>query len=119
MIHRTTIYLAFLLSAVALITAIPCPCELVVNEPPMISATDTSARQLRDEDSLEDPVEPILPANVQSTDKYQDLTNSYPFIRQTESLTPAHRRFKRPSWATIGKRSPIFIKKRPAWVTIG
>jgi hypothetical protein len=120
MIHQTIIYLTFLLFIVSLIMANPCPCELVVNENPMISKPDTAIRQLSAEDSIiEDSVEPVPAANVQSTDKYEDLTNSYPFIRQIKSLSTARKRFKRPSWATIGKRSSISIKKRPAWVTIG
>jgi hypothetical protein len=118
MIHQTIIYLAFLLIFVSLTMANPCPCELVVNETPMISATDSSTRQIHDEDTTEDSAEPPA-ANVQSTDKYRDLTNLYPFIREAKSLETTRRRFKRPSWATIGRRSSILIKKRPAWVTIG
>jgi hypothetical protein len=97
----------------------PCPCELVVNETPNMSTKDRAVRQLPDDDSNEDSVEPAPTANLQSADKYQDLTNSYPFIRQAKSLEATRQRFKRPSWATIGKRSSILIKKRPAWVTIG
>ncbi len=92
----------------------PCPCELVVNETPKIS----TAHPPSDEDSTDDSIE--SPAtDVQGTDKYQDLTNLYPFVRQTNSLSTSRKRFKRPSWATIGKRSSILIKKRPAWAQIG
>ncbi len=96
----------------------PCPCELVVNETPAMSTKDTSAHPSTDDDSTDDSNESIA-ANVQPTDKYQDLTNLYPFIRETKSLSASRKRFKRPSWATIGRRTPILIGKRPAWVTIG
>jgi hypothetical protein len=96
----------------------PCPCELVVNDTPAISTTDSSIRQVSDEESAEDALESAA-ANVQTTDKYQDLTNLYPFIRQTKSLSATRDRFKRPSWANVGKRSSILIKKRPSWVRIG
>ena len=119
MIHQAMIYLTFLTLVVSLIMANPCPCELVVNETPILSTTDSAIHQLPDDDSNDDSVESAPSANVQSADKYQDLTNSYPFIRQAKSLAATRKRFKRPSWATIGKRSSILIKKRPAWVTIG
>jgi hypothetical protein len=96
----------------------PCPCELVDNETPTITTTDSSAHVPTDEDSTDDSIESAV-ANVQQTDKYQDLTNLYPFVRQTKSLSTTRKRFKRPSWATIGKRSSILIKKRPSWAHIG
>jgi len=96
----------------------PCPCELVDNETPTISTTDSSAHPPTDEDSTDDSIESAA-ANVQQTDKYQDLTNLYPFVRQTKSSSTTRKRFKRPSWATIGKRSSILIKKRPSWAQIG
>jgi len=47
----------------------------------------------------------------------------YPLIRQVKSpaaLLNARKRFKRPSWATVGKRSAaIVIAKRPSWAQVG
>lgn len=100
----------------------PCPCELVDNETPMRSTTDSVVHPSADDDSTEDYPESRAAApreNVHAADKYQDLTNSYPFVREAISLSTSRKRFKRPSWATIGKRSSILIKKRPSWATIG
>jgi len=86
----------------SLIQAKSCPCELVANETP--TATDTSAkRSVVDDESQDESMD---------NDKFQELTNLYPFVRQIKRL-------KRPSWATIGKRSAILIKKRPSWAQIG
>jgi hypothetical protein len=96
----------------------PCQCELVVDETPSISTTDSLVHPSSDEDSPEEYLE-SSGTNVQATDKYRDLTNFYPLVRQTKSLLASRKRFKRPSWATIGKRSSILIKKRPSWAQIG
>ena len=85
----------------------PCPCELVVNEPTTDSSSSTN--QLIDDDSTEDYLEQ---AGINNP------SNFYPLLRQTKSLSTYRRRFKRPSWATVGKRS-ITIKKRPSWAQVG
>lgn len=96
----------------------PCPCELVLNDSPIISTTDASIRSLTDEESQEDSAERVN-ADPLSKDKYQDLTNLYPFIREAKSLTASRKRFKRPSWASIGRRSAVILRKRPSWAQIG
>lgn len=96
----------------------PCPCQLVVNDTPTGSTTDSSIPSLRDDDSADESIEPIS-TNNQATDKYEDLTSLYPLVRQSKSVSTIRRRYKRPSWATIGRRPSILVKKRPAWVTIG
>lgn len=111
------IYLTFLSIVFSLAVASPCPCELVVDETPTIPKTYRSIQPSQAEETTGDF--PEATANDQATDKYEDLTNLYPFIRQTESLATLRRRFKRPSWAKIGKRSSMQINKRPAWATIG
>ncbi|CAF3922998.1 unnamed protein product [Rotaria sp. Silwood2] len=94
-----------------------CPCELVVNENPTIPNTDSSSTsQLIDEDSQDDYLEQLA-NNIPSTNKYEDISRLYPFIGQTKSLSTTHKRFKRPSWATVGKRA-ILIKKRPSWAQV-
>ncbi len=115
MIYQTFIYLSFLFIFFSLTMANPCPCELVVNETPIRSTRDSSGHPLSNEESAEDLIDPP----VATTDKYQELTNLYPFIRETKSLATTRKRFKRPSWATIGKRSSVLIQKRPSWATIG
>lgn len=100
--------------------ASPCPCRFLDDETPIGSTTDSSNPSLRDEDSMDESLESKTNNNNQATDKYEDLTNLYPLIRQSDNVPTIRRRFKRPSWATIGKRPPsVLIKKRPAWVTIG
>jgi len=84
----------------------PCPCELVANEPTADSSSLSTTNQVIDDDSADDYVEQVPP-------------HIYPLIRQAKSLTTYRRRFKRPSWATVGKRSPILIKKRPSWAQVG
>lgn len=99
MIVRILFYLTCLLVLSSLIQAKSCPCELVVNE------SDKST--IQSSSSVDDDVQ------QESKDKFHDLTNLYPFVRQIKRL-------KRPSWATIGKRSSsILIKKRPSWAQIG
>ena len=99
--------------------ASPCPCQLLVDETPIVSTTDSSIPSLRDDDNTDESFESRT-SNNQATDKYEDLTNLYPLIRQSKSVSTLRRRFKRPSWATIGRRPPaVLIKKRPAWATIG
>lgn len=123
MIHQRFIYLSFLFIFFSLTLANPCPCELVDNETPSISTNDPTVHPSTDDDSADDFVESPsntnVDANVQPADKYRDLTNFYPFVRKSTSLSTSRKRFKRPSWATIGKRSSILIKKRPSWATIG
>jgi hypothetical protein len=111
MIHQTFVLLTFLLIFFSLTMANPCPCELVVNEPSLIPTTDSSSgNQLIDDDSTEDYLEQVGTNNPSSL---------YPLIHQTKSLATFRRRFKRPSWATVGKRSSISIKKRPSWAQVG
>ncbi|CAF0821907.1 unnamed protein product [Adineta steineri] len=68
-----------------------------------VLSTDTS----NDDDNTEYSLDQLA-ANVPST-------NFYPF----KSLSNSRKRFKRPSWATVGKRSSISLKKRPSWAQVG
>ncbi|CAF0816582.1 unnamed protein product [Rotaria sp. Silwood1] len=117
MIHHTFIFITFLLILFTLTMANRCPCELVVNENPTIPNADSSStNSLIDDDSQDDYLEQLA-NNIPSTNKYEDIARLYPMIGHTKSLSITHKRFKRPSWATVGKRS-ILIKKRPSWAQI-
>jgi hypothetical protein len=96
-----------------------CPCELDVNETPSIQNTDSSTNQLVDDDTTTEEYLEQLANSVPSTNKYQDIANLYPSFHQSKSLATSRKRFKRPSWATVGKRSAILIKKRPSWAQVG
>jgi hypothetical protein len=99
-------YLTFLSIFFSLTMANPCPCESIDNETPALSPTDTSStNQLSDDDILEEYLNQLA-ANI-------------PLLHQTNSLSTERKRFKRPSWATVGKRSSMLIKKRPSWAHIG
>ncbi|CAF3469152.1 unnamed protein product [Rotaria socialis] len=119
MIRQTYIVLTVILILFSLTTANRCPCELVVNENPTIPNTDLSPiSSFMNDNSTEDYIVQIADS-IPSTNKYQKMANLYPLIRQRKSLSTTRRRFKRPSWATIGKRSFMLIRKRPSWAQIG
>lgn len=119
MIYHTFAFLTFLFVLFSLTMANPCPCELLVNETPTIPPTDTSSsNNFIDDDSAEDYLEQLA-NNSPSTNKYQDVSSLYPLINQLKSLSTSRKRFKRPSWATVGKRASFLVKKRPSWAQVG
>ena len=79
--------------------------------------TDTSSNALLDDDSVEEYLEQLA---APSTDRYQELAEAiYPSLRHQKAVENDRKRFKRPSWATVGKRSEMLIKKRPSWAQVG
>ncbi|CAF3794649.1 unnamed protein product [Rotaria magnacalcarata] len=119
MIRQTYIVLTVILILCSLTTANRCPCELVVNENPTISNTDlASLSSFMDDDSTKDYIVQVADS-IPSTNEDQEMANLYPLIRQRKSLSTTRRRFKRPSWAAVGKRSFTLIRKRPSWAQIG
>ena len=99
----------------------PCPCEAVVHDTPATSVNaDSSAIQYLDDESAEDYFNQLL-AGFVARGQYPDLTDAYAFNHPKSSFSDlaAGRRSKRPSWATVGKRSEILINKRPSWAQVG
>ncbi|CAF1118206.1 unnamed protein product [Rotaria magnacalcarata] len=118
MIRQTYIVLTVILILCSLTTANRCPCELVVNENPTISNTDlASLSSFMDDDSTKDYIVQVADS-IPSTNEDQEMANLYPLIRQRKSLSTTRRRFKRPSWAAVGKRSFTLIRKRPSWAQV-
>ncbi len=99
----------------------PTPCELLVNEPlsndSPISITDSTANQLADDETLEDYLDQLTAASQSETS--QDVSSYYPLLHQAKSLDTSRKRFKRPSWAAVGKRAASRNNKRPSWAQVG
>ena len=86
----------------------------------MLNTELLSANQFVDDDnSAYDYIERFVNNNSPRDEYISDTVHVYPFIDQTDSSSISHRRFKRPSWATVGKRSSLLIKKRPSWAQVG
>lgn len=118
MIHQTYIVLTFILILFTFTTANQCPCELIASENPPISTVDLSwTNPFTDDDSSEEIMEQVA-TNIPSTNRYPEIIPLYPLDRERKSLSGTRRRFKRPSWAAVGKRS-LLIKKRPSWAQVG
>lgn len=112
MIGRTLVYLTLLLIVCSLTLVRTCPCALIENDAPAILTADASSGSLLlDDDSAEDDFDQLPSAN-----KYDDV---YPLFRDVKSSLASRKRFKRPSWATVGKRAVMAIKKRPSWAQVG
>ena len=109
--------------------ACPCPCEVIVNESlsndPPGSLMDPTSNVLIDDDNAADDLDryaAAVAATYQpgiSADHLQHLAELHELFQQRKSLDSNRKRFKRPSWATIGKRTSQVIHKRPAWARVG
>ena len=123
MIHSTLIFVACILLCLSSTMANPCSCDLVLNEPSAMSmGTDASNNALLDDESVEEYLEQLAASNAPSTNRYQELVEAaaaYPSLHHQKGLESDRKRFKRPSWATVGKRSEVLIKKRPSWAQVG
>jgi hypothetical protein len=92
----------------------PCPCELVINESlltnPPTSITDSTINDIVEDKLLEDYLEHL------SNGAQSELN---PLFRQTKSLDITQQRYKRPSWAAVGKRAASLEKRLPSWAQVG
>jgi len=99
----------------------PCPCELIVNESspnnPASSITDPTINELVDEKIFEDYLDRF--ATVSQSEPSSEFSSLYPLFRQTKSLDANRQRYKRPSWAAVGKRAASYKHKRPSWAQVG
>lgn len=92
-----------------------CPCDFIVNE--STSTTVPSTLVANDDDSLEEYLnryltsyQPALTAN-----HLQDLDAAHALVRRNFLNDNHRKRWKRPSWAPVGKRT----NKRPSWAQVG
>ena len=96
-----------------------CPCEYIVNDsssnPPTVTSTPSQVNN--DDDSLEEYLnryvssyQPGLSAN-----HLQDLSALHALVRRSYLVDTNRKRWKRPSWAPVGKRA----SKRPSWAQVG
>lgn len=93
-----------------------CPCEFIVHDststrnPPAISRNE-------DDDSLEEYLNRYIhryqPAA--SNNHLQDLSTVHALVRRSFLDENSRKRWKRPSWAPVGKR----VHKRPSWAHVG
>ena len=112
MIYQTFVSLTLLLIFLTITFVKSCPCALVGADTPAIITTDlSSANQLFENESNDNDFDQLVPIS-----KYEAV---YPLVHHTKSLSTSRKRFKRPSWATVGKRSSIVLKKRPSWAQVG
>lgn len=99
----------------------PCPCELITNEPlsnnPVSAVMDSTTNQFTDDENLEEYIDQIPSASQSEPSLY--LSSSYPLFRLIKPLDTNVLRYKRPSWASVGKRGIHSINKRPSWAQIG
>ncbi|CAF3371592.1 unnamed protein product [Rotaria socialis] len=99
----------------------PCPYELIANESlpnkPESTILDTTMNELADDETLKDYLDQLTVAS--HAEPPSDLSSLYPVLGQTKSLVTDRKRFKRPSWATVGKRESFIKSKRPSWAHIG
>ncbi len=115
MFHVSFIFLAFILT---MTMANPCPCEVITNEqlsnnPPSTITDPATINELIDNKFLEDYLDRLTSAS-----QSEISAESYPLLRQVKSLDLIGQRYKRPSWAAIGKRA-LLLHKRPSWAPIG
>ncbi|CAF0890853.1 unnamed protein product [Didymodactylos carnosus] len=117
-----------------------CPCALLLHEQDGQQQTLPSTNTAAGTDNSEDDNMTVenTDSNEQRThlaslfseeylfdqpilEQHQDLSY-YPLVRSTKNnagLFNARKRYKRPSWATVGKRSSILFAKRPSWAQVG
>ena len=123
MIHSTLIFAACILLCLSSTLANPCSYGLVLDEPSAMSmGTDPSSNVLFDDESVDEYLEQLAASNTPTTDRYQELADTaaaYPSMHHQTGLENDRKRFKRPSWATVGKRSAMLVKKRPSWAQVG
>ncbi|CAF3667135.1 unnamed protein product [Rotaria sp. Silwood1] len=121
MFHISFIFLPFIFTILTMTMANPCPCELIANESlsnnPANTVVDSVMNQLVDDETFEDYLDQ-LPTPSQS-ETSTDLSSLHPLFRQIKSLETNRKRFKRPSWATVGKRAYYIHNKPPSWAQIG
>ena len=79
---------------------------------------DSASNVLVDDDSVEDEFDRYA-ATYQPAEHLQDLAELHELFRQSKSIEANRKRLKRPSWATIGRRTGHAIHKRPSWAPIG
>ena len=99
-----------------LILANPCPCDLSARDPLMENSIngELSFRPNLDDETIEDDFNYRMIANYPNFIEVNPLN-----YQRRSSLLVDGRRSKRPSWAAVGKRSSILIKKRPSWAPVG
>lgn len=108
------------LVSISLTLANPCPCQLVLPDSAVstiasTSNSETPLNQYFDDDSLEEYIQQLAATMSLTPDNEQDFNEIY----QQKPFISSARRSKRPSWATVGKRAAILIKKRPSWAQVG
>ncbi|CAF2661614.1 unnamed protein product [Rotaria sp. Silwood2] len=121
MFHISLIFLPFIFTILTMTMANPCPCELIANESlsnnPANTIMDPTMNQLVDDETLEDYLDQLTAPSQSQTST--DLSSLYPLFRKIKSIGTNRKRFKRPSWATVGKRANYINNKRPSWAQIG
>lgn len=79
---------------------------------------DSASNALVNDDSVEDQFDRYA-AMYQPAEQMQDLAELHALFRQSKSIEANRKRLKRPSWATVGRRTSHVIHKRPSWAPIG
>ncbi|CAF1259394.1 unnamed protein product [Rotaria magnacalcarata] len=99
----------------------PYPYELIGNESlsnkPESTIMDATINELADDENVYDYLDQLIAASP--AESPSDLSSLYPLSRPTKPLPADRKRFKRPSWATVGKRESFINSKRPSWAHIG
>jgi hypothetical protein len=123
MLHRSLMFL-LAMSTLFNLTAManPCPCEVIANESLSshlpTSAIDSSVDDETSEDYLGQYAVKYQPA--MSAHHLQDFNDLHSFLRANKYFDSDRARYKRPSWAPVGKRSNTFrVNKRPSWAPVG
>ncbi|CAF1242341.1 unnamed protein product [Rotaria sordida] len=99
----------------------PCPCEIITKESlsnnPANINIDSKMNQLVDDETLEDYIDQLtIPSQSEIS---TDLSSLHPLFRQIKNSEGNRKRFKRPSWATVGKRAIYMNNKQPSWAQVG
>ena len=92
-----------------------CPCEFIV--PDSTSTSAPSPLVASPDDSLEEYLNRFLTSYqpALSANHLQDLSGAHALVRRSFLAENDRKRWKRPSWAPVGKRK----NKRPSWAQVG
>jgi len=96
----------------------PCPSEVIINESlPNTPPTEPIINDIIEDKILEDYLDQLTTGSQLETSP--ELPPLYSLLRQKKSFDTNRQRFKRPSWAAVGKRAAFITNKRPSWAQVG
>ncbi len=118
MFHISFIFLPFIFTILTITMVSSCPSELIINEPLSNSPrTNPIINDLIEDKILDDYLDQLTAGSQLETSS--ELPPLYSLLRQKKSFDTHRQRFKRPSWAAVGKRAASIINKRPSWAQVG